>query len=136
MTTIGELLEEMAAHLLDSDFDHFAPVFMPDGSARQRQWTAEDGWIVVYTTERVDRGRWAEKFVTMLYKPEGKGARTGKAVRWRRVYARPFATRKAAKARAMALYADHSPKWKAKYGRDGRSRIRPDAAFDPEGGAA
>lgn len=106
--------ERVARRLLELDYDTFAPMFMPDGSARQRQWTAEDGWIIVYTTERVDRGRWAGKFVTMAYRPEGKGSRTGKASSWRRVYARPFATRAAAKRRAMDLYAEHSPKWAAR----------------------
>ena len=119
-TTVGDKLATFAERLLQQDFDRWAPVLMPDGSARQRTWTAEDGWLAVYTTERVDRGRWAGKFVVMAYKPEGKGARTGKAERWRRVYARAFATRKAAKARAIEIYADHSPRWRAKYGRDGR----------------
>jgi len=90
---------------------------LPDGSARQRFWRAEDGWQIAYTTERVDRGRWAGKFVTMLYKPEGKGARSGKADRYRRTYARPFTSRKAAKARALDLYAEHSPKYLTRAGR-------------------
>ena len=120
--TVGDAMERIAQRLLEQDFETYAPMFMPDGSARQRQWDAEDGWIIVYTTERVDRGRWAGKFVTMAYRPEGKGSRTGNAERWRRVYARAFATRKAAKARATELYADHSPKWQAKYGRDGMRR--------------
>lgn len=110
--TIGERL---ARRLLEMDFDGFAPLLMPDGSARQATWNAEDGWIIVYTTERVDRGRWAGRFVTMAYRPEGPGSRTGKASRWTRVYARPFVTRKGAKARALALYREHSPKWNAKY---------------------
>jgi hypothetical protein len=109
-----DLGERVAMRLLELDYDAFAPMFMPDGSARQRQWPAEDGWIIVYTTERVDRGRWAGKFVTMAYRPEGPGARTGKAERWRRVYARAFASRKAAKARALDLYAEHSPRWLAR----------------------
>ena len=109
-----DLGERIAMRLLQQDYDTFAPMFMPDGSARQRQWSAEDGWIIVYTTERVDRGRWGGKFVTMAYRPEGKGSRTGNAERWRRVYARPFATRKAAKARALALYREHSPRWAAR----------------------
>lgn len=105
---------DIAAHLLESDFEGWAPILMPDGSARQRQWTAEDGWLIVYTTERVDRGRWAGKFVTMAYRPKGKGSRTGKAEQWVRVYARPFAKRGAAKARALELYAAHSPLWAAR----------------------
>lgn len=107
-------MDDIARKLLELDYEGFAPLFMPDGSARQTQWSAEDGWLIVYTTERVDRGRWAGRFVTMAYRPEGKGARSGKAERWRRVYARPFSTRKAAKARAIALYRKHSPKWDAR----------------------
>lgn len=112
-----DVMERVALRLLEVDYEGFAPLLMPDGSARQRTWTAEDGWVVVYTTEPVDRGRWAGKFVTMAYRPEGPGARTGKASRWRRVYARAFSSRKLAKARAMDLYADHSPKWAGKHGR-------------------
>lgn len=107
--------ERVALRLLEMDYEGFAPLLMPDGSARQRQWSAEDGWIIVYTTERVDRGRWAGKFVTMAYKPEGKGARTNKAERWRRVYARAFTQRRAAKARAVELYREHSPRWDARH---------------------
>ena len=120
MTDLGE---QLARRLLEIDYDTFAPFLMPDGSAPQRQWSCEDGWIVVYTTGRIDRGRWAGKFVTMLYKPVGKGARTNQATRWERVYARPFASRSAAKARALALYGQHSPNW------DGARRAVPQ---DPE----
>lgn len=114
--TTNDIGERIARRLLEMDYEGFAPLLMPDGSARQRQWHAEDGWIIVYTTERVDRGRWAGKFVTMAYRPEGPGARSGKAERWRRVYARPFVQRAAAKRRAMDLYRAHSPKWAARNG--------------------
>lgn len=112
-----EIGERIAARLLASDPDHWTPILMPDGTARQSQWHAEDGWIIVYTTERVDGGPWAGRFVTMAYKPLGKGARSGrgKADRWTRVYARPFTQRKAAKARALALYREHSPRWAARH---------------------
>jgi hypothetical protein len=114
--TVGE---RIAARLMESDPERWADVFTPDGSAAQRQWPAEDGWLIVYTTEKVDRGRWEGKYVTMAYRPYGKGSRSGrgKATQWRRVYARPFSTRKAAKARALDLYAEHSPKYLAKNGR-------------------
>jgi hypothetical protein len=115
--TTTDFGEQLALRLLETDYEGFAPLLMPDGSARQRQWSAEDGWIIVYTTERVVGGRWAGRFVTMAYRPEGKGARSGRAEHWRRVYARPFSTRKAAKARATALYAQHSPQWSARNGR-------------------
>lgn len=113
MDNIGE---RIAIELLERDYDGWAPILMPDGSAPQASWSAEDGYIVVYTTGRVNRGRWAGKFVTMLYRPQGKGARTGKAERWHRVYARAFSTRKAAKARAIALYRQHSPQWNSRHG--------------------
>lgn len=111
--TVGERLAEA---LLEAD-PAFADILMPDGSAQQTMWTAEDGWMVAYTTERVRGGRWHGRFVAMAYKPVGPGSRTGKAEAWRRVYARAFARRKLAKARAMDLYADHSPQYVARHGR-------------------
>lgn len=116
MAPMSDAMERAAVRLLENDVDgSWARLLMPDGSARQRMWTAEDGWLVVYTTEPVDAGRWAGRFVTMAYKPTGKGARTGKAERWMRVYARAFATRKGAKARALDLYREHSPLWAARH---------------------
>jgi hypothetical protein len=104
---------------MELDYDTFAPIFMPDGHAKQWMVTAEDGWLVAYTTERVQGSRsWDGKFVVMAYKPVGKGARGGraKAESWKRVYARPYATRKAARARAYDLLAIHSPRWFARQG--------------------
>lgn len=112
MTDLGA---QLAARLLASDPDRWADILLPDGSARHRQWMAEDGWLVVYTTERAEGGPWAGKFVVMTYRPQGKGARTGKARQWVRNYARAYATRKAAKARAVALYRQHSPRWAASH---------------------
>jgi len=114
MKADNDIGTRIATHLLTMDYEGWAPILMPDGSARQRQWSAEDGWLIVYTTERVDRGRWAGKFVTMAYRPTGTGARTGKAEEWKRVYARPFSSRKLAKARALDLYRQHSPRWAAR----------------------
>ena len=110
-------LDRIFTNLLDNDYEGWAPLLMPDGSAPQRRWLAEDGWIVIYTTGRVDRGRWAGRFVVMLYKPIGEGARSGqgKAGRWTRTYARAYASRQAAKARALVLYRKHSPRWDAKH---------------------
>lgn len=79
-----------------------------DGSARQAFWAAKDGWRIAYTTERITGGPFDGRFATMAYKPVGKGARTGKANEWRRVYYRGFSTRRAARARAEALYRQHS----------------------------
>lgn len=88
-----------------------------DGAARQATWEAEDGWLIVYTTTRIEGGPHAGRFATMAYRPTGKGARTGNASEWARVYLRAFATRKAARARAEALYYRHSPKAAARHGK-------------------
>jgi hypothetical protein len=87
------------------------------GSARQCQWLAEDGWLIIYTTSRVEGGPDHGKFLAMAYKPVGKGSRGGKATaeQWHLVYRRPFTKRKDAKARATALYYQHSPKAKARH---------------------
>jgi hypothetical protein len=81
-----------------------------DGWARQQLWDCPDGWIVGYTTEPVHDGPpdITGKFVTLAYKPIGKGARSGKPTEWERVYRRGFAKRKTARARAEALYEKHS----------------------------
>jgi hypothetical protein len=65
----------------------------------------------------------------MSYKPEGKGARTGQAVRLRRNYLRPFSTRKAAKQRALEIYYRHSPKRAAAHRWNGKG-------FGPKASAA
>lgn len=87
------------------------------GVAAQAEWSCEDGWVVAYTTSRVQYGPHDGRFLAMAYKPVGKGARTGKASRWVRAYQRPFTTRKAARARAERLYYQHSPKAAARHGR-------------------
>ncbi len=112
--TLGE---RITRRLMQADPEGWAAAFLPDGSARTAQWHAEDHWIIAYSTERVygnPQAPFDGKFVAMTYRPVGKGARTGKAERWRRTYMRGFATRKAAKARALALYREHSPKWAAR----------------------
>lgn len=88
-----------------------------DGSARQAEWDCEDGYIVRYTTSRIQGGPLHDKWAVMLYKPTGKGARSGKATEWKCIYKRGFSTRKAARARAEALYYQHSPKRAAAHGR-------------------
>lgn len=87
-----------------------------EGTAPQAHWEAEDGWIISYTTGRVKGGPHDGKFVVQALKPFGKGARTDPQ-RWVETYRRQFSTRKAAKARAVALYAKHSPKWAKRDGR-------------------
>jgi len=53
-----------------------------------------------WTTERMSDG----KYHTFDYAPVGPGARTGKAKRWKLRREVKFATRKAARARALARY--------------------------------
>lgn len=85
------------------------------GAARQSQWHCEDGWIIVYTTSRTVGGPHDGKFVTQAFKPQGKGARSGNPERWVETYRRQFSTRKSARARALVLFKQHSPKWAAKH---------------------
>lgn len=86
------------------------------GQASQAQWHCEDGWVVSYTTGRITGGPHDGRFLTQAFKPVGKGARGGRetAQEWVESYRREFATRKAAKRRAEALYARHSPRWAAR----------------------
>ena len=84
--------------------------FAPMGSANQAQWRCDDGYIVSYTTSRVFGGKYHDKFAVMLYKPIGKGARSGKPKEWHMVYERGFATRKSAKKRAEQLWEQHRKK--------------------------
>ena len=78
------------------------------GTARQSLWTAEDGWLVGYTTSRIVGGPFDGKFATMVYKPVLPYSGAG----WERVYYVKAATRKLAKSRALRKYAEHSPKWR------------------------
>lgn len=91
-----------------------------DGRADQAQWSCEDGYIVVYTTSRIEGGPHDGKFATMLYTPRGKGSRSGTAVHLHRTYLRAFSTRKAAKQRALQLYYRHSPKAAARHRWNGK----------------
>lgn len=113
MTDVGQKIVERLAETMDAE--SFARMFSPDGTARQQTWSCPDGWLVSYTTEPVRwsaGGRYDGKFVVMAYKPVGKGARSGrgKASRWVRVYIRAYTKRKTARARAEAIYTQHSPK--------------------------
>lgn len=78
----------------------------------ERIWECEDGWRVIYSTERISEGPYAGKFLCLAYKPVGPGSRSGRdnAGKWKRVYIRDFRTRKSARARALDLYYTHSPK--------------------------
>jgi hypothetical protein len=80
------------------------------GYADHTLWQARDGWIVGYTTGRIERGSLAGRFATLVYKPTGKGARSGDPHEWQLVETIPAATRKTAKARAEARYRRHDEK--------------------------
>ena len=94
--------------------------FNDPGRDRAAEWEAEDGWLVSYSTHRVVGGKFDGKFLVTAHRPMGKGSRSGrgKAAYWELAYARPFATRKAAKARALQLYGQHSPRWAARRKRE------------------
>lgn len=69
---------------------------------RYRYWQTPDGAMFVYTTERMSDG----KYASAIYQPTGKGSRMGKAhvTGWRITREVHHVARKAAKARALALY--------------------------------
>lgn len=72
--------------------------FMPR-EPRYRYFT-HHGWMYCWTTERMNDG----KYAAFIYKPIGKGARTGKATRWEMVKELHFTKRNTAKARALKWY--------------------------------
>ena len=94
--------------VVDPDGEMRRALLSRDGHARQALWPCKDGWIVGYTTERIEGGPFDGRFATMAYKPVGKGARTGDATEHVRVYYRGFNTRRSARARADALYTKHN----------------------------
>lgn len=102
--TVGRRIFEAIA---ETDPEAAERMFFPDGSAKTRQWPCDDGYIVEYSTERARGGRWDGHFVVLLFKPIGKGSRSGNAEEWKRVYFRGFKTRATAKRRAVALYHQH-----------------------------
>lgn len=90
--------------------EHIANIELErEGYAKQALWPCEDGWVVGYTTERITGGPHHGKFAALAYKPIAKGSPTVE-----RVYMRAFSQRKMAKARAIAMYGKHSPKWYAR----------------------
>lgn len=66
-----------------------------------RFWT-HNGWHYCYTTERMSDG----KYAAFVYRPVGKGARSGKATTFKLAREVRFRTRKAAKARADKWHTD------------------------------
>lgn len=73
---------------------------------RWRYWTGPNGWLYGWTTEKMGDG----KYGAVLFKPVGRGARSGKATSWEKVKEVHFATRTKAKARAAQWFnRDNKP---------------------------
>lgn len=70
-----------------------------------RFWEAPSGHRFIYTTERLADG----KFASAIYRPAGKGSRSGRKAVTRLLITREVhhSTRRAAKARAYKLYRQH-----------------------------
>lgn len=127
--------------ILSDDWSRARAAAGDEGTARFAEWEAEDGWLVSYTTSRVDGGEFSGRFLVIAHRPVGPGARSGRgaAGTWRLAYSRAFATRRAAKARAVALYRQHSPRWDARHPQQPGTALPPydpaqDPAIPPEGG--
>lgn len=89
---------------------HRAETARVGGYERSQTWLCEDGYIIEYTTTRVEGGPHDGKFAVLMFKPVGKGARGGRktAQAWQRTYIRGFAKRKSARARAEELWEQHN----------------------------
>lgn len=112
----------MAAVLTDEEF---ARLFMPDGTvARRQQWDCEDGWYVEYGTVKAEGGPHDGKYVVQVFKPVGKGARTGKAKEWHRVVFSGYSKRRTARQHALIHYYKHSPDKAKRHGWNGREYAR------------
>lgn len=109
MTDNMDRIERRIAQAMDSIYRE------RDGVAPQAQWRCDDGWVVMYTTGRVVGGPHDGKFLTVLYKPVGPGARTNQANEWREAKRVQSSTRKTARARAERWFYEHSPKTKEKH---------------------
>lgn len=92
--------------LTDSGWRPFADA----GRCRWAEWIAKDGWLISYSTSRVEGGEFDGKFVVVAHRPFGENARRDprNAAGWQHAYSRAFATRKAAKARALVLWRQHN----------------------------
>lgn len=91
--------------------DHFF------GHTREPRWRffqTPDGYRFFWTTEKYeDDAHWmAGKYVSGVYKPVGKGSRSGKASRLELIESKCVGhkTRRAAKARALRLYNQQKAK--------------------------
>lgn len=106
MTPVTRSMLEVSQQLGDFLREYTAE---QNGSARQQLWPCEDGWIVGYTTERVSGGPHHGKFVALAYAPTSQQTLDEGSLT--RTYWRSFTKRRLAKARAVELFKQHSPKW-------------------------
>ena len=106
------LLEHAAEHWSD---EQLVAAFSPEGLGRQAQWTCEDDWVVMYTTQRIKHGTLDGLFATTIFKPKGRGSKRI----WERVKLYRCDTRREAKQWALRAYYEHSPKAAAKHGWNG-----------------
>ena len=69
---------------------------------RYRFWQTPDGAMFIFTTEKFPDG----KYGSAIYQPTGKGARSGRraVTEWKPIREVHHRTRRAARARALALY--------------------------------
>lgn len=80
--------------------------------ARYRYWETPDGWQFHYTVETLADG----KYASAVYRPIGKGSRSGKATRLTVSRELHSATRRGAKARAYRMYLQHKTQLEARGG--------------------
>ncbi len=73
-----------------------------------RYWEDERGWMYGWTTEKMGDG----KYAAILFKPVGKGSRSGrrKVERWQKVREVHFVKRSGAKARAAKWFNTRNKK--------------------------
>lgn len=70
---------------------------------RYRYYQTSDGTMFIWTVERMGD----DKYASAVYVPYGPGARSGKPTKWRARREVHHKLRRAAKARAYALYREH-----------------------------
>jgi hypothetical protein len=96
-----------------------------DPEVRVTQWLCEDGWIVGYSMERYGtldqpvrapgspRLNVSGLYAMHVYRPVGKGSRSGNYQEWKLVTLAPTASRSKARLWAKQQYWAHNPKAKA-----------------------
>lgn len=77
-------------------------LFQQSQTVRNQSWGAEDGTHIGYTTVSLPEGG----FASFRYRPPGSGFGPVEVL-----FIKHHPTRKAARARATALYVKYSPRW-------------------------